>query len=493
MKRLRFPQVRQQSYLTQRYIRYLLSLGHSHQLRDITLYGVALLRKGRIRKKRLAIFSENLKQRQSTASARDKPTKKSRFVPVDDLLLRIDPITWFRRMKLCENSLLQGRQNLTRMLVASIDLDKESKLDRPYGWSSSTPLQRAYLTEGVMGSDVPIVLDTGASFSLSPFKSDFVCGPHECQVTEMTGIADKIMIEGIGTVEWPIVDIFGRCRTVRTQAYYVPAADIRLFSPQTFFQENGKGKCEVDFASITLTLPDETTLQFPFHPNSNLPFMLVQESTDLEKEVGLSGAHARLFNDSPTIESYLNLLDKDNINLAENQKELLLWHWRLMHAGQDWLQTLMATPKDAYGERPPAPIIPTKTSRVSSCVHPVCPACQLGKQHRRTPPGHIRHQADPDREMAIRRDDLRPGDCVSIDQYVSAFPGRLAHTYGKESLTDKYNGGTIFVDHATGFIYIKNQQSLRIGETLKAKHTFERFANEFGIKLKRFRADNAPF
>jgi hypothetical protein len=95
--------------------------------------------------------------------------------------------------------------------------------------------------------------------------------------------------------------------------------------------------------------------------------------------------------------------------------------------------------------------------------------------------------------MAIRRENLTPGECTSIDQYVSAFPGRLAHTYGKESPKDKYYGGTIFVDHATGFIYIKNQQSLRVGETLKAKHTYERFANEFGIKLKHFRADNAPF
>jgi hypothetical protein len=57
----------------------------------------------------------------------------------------------------------------------------------------------------------------------------------------------------------------------------------------------------------------------------------------------------------------------------------------------------------------------------------------------------------------------------------------------------KYNGGTIFVDHATSFIYIRNQVSLRIGETLQAKHLYEKFANEFGIKLKRFRADNLSF
>jgi hypothetical protein len=169
--------------------------------------------------------------------------------------------------------------------VALTDLIKE-KLERPSGWSHSTPQQRAYLTEGVAGDEVPLVLDTGASFSLSPFTSDFVCGPHTSQDTAMTGIADSVSrLKGIGTVEWPIVDIFGRCRTVSTQTYYVPTADIRLFSPQTFFQENGEGKCAVDYATITLTSPDDFELQFPFHPNSNLPlkFMLLQKAVPQRK------------------------------------------------------------------------------------------------------------------------------------------------------------------------------------------------------------------
>jgi Reverse transcriptase (RNA-dependent DNA polymerase)/GAG-pre-integrase domain len=350
------------------------------------------------------------------------------------------------------------------------------------------------LTEGVLTNEVPIVLDTGASFSLTPFESDFVRGPTPSKATEMTGITDAVKIEGIGTVEWPIVDIFGRCRTITTQAYYVPQADIRLFSPQVYFQDEGKGRCVVTDYNVTLTLSDDSELQFPYHHSSNLPFMLLQHGPS--KEAGLSLAHFRLFDETITepneVDINLTLLDKHNTNLAANQKELLLWHWRLMHAGQDWIQTLMATPKQEVGERPPAPIIPTKTSRVSNCSHPVCPACQLGKQHRRTP-GHVQVQADPDHEMAIRRENLMPGECTSVDQYQSALPGRLADTFGKEASKMRYNGGTIFVDHATSFIYIRNQVSLRVGETLQAKHSYEKFANEFGIKLKRFRADNLPF
>ena len=49
------------------------------------------------------------------------------------------------------------------------------------------------------------------------------------------------------------------------------------------------------------------------------------------------------------------------------------------------------------------------------------------------------------------------------------------------------------VDHASGFVHLFNQVSLRVGETLKAKTSFEQFADQFGVKLKHFRADNAPF
>ena len=436
--------------------------------------------------KRLATPLERAQQKHAGDDTRDEPTY-SPLDSVDDLLCRIDPLTWYHRMKLCER-LFQGRQDDIQALVARADMIKE-KLERPRDWSPGIPQQRAYLTEGVAETEVPIVLDTGASFSLSPFLSDFVSGPHTSEVTEMTGISDKVKIEGIGVVEWPIVDVFGRYKCIQTQAYYVPQADIRLFSPQSYFQENGTGKCEVDYSRVTLSLPDGTELQFPFHPNNNLPFMLL----GTPKEPGVCRANYReMTSGSFDLEAAFSILDQRNTNLTANQKELMLWHWRLMHAGQDWVQTLMATPKSEVGEKSPAPIIPTKTYRVSSCVHPVCPACQLAKQHRRTP-GHVQHQVDPDREMAIRREDLKPGDCTSMDQYVSAFPGRLATTYGKESSKEKYNGGTIFIDHATSFIYIKNQQSLRVGETLQAKHLYEKFASEFGIKLQSFRADNFPF
>ena len=51
--------------------------------------------------------------------------------------------------------------------------------------------------------------------------------------------------------------------------------------------------------------------------------------------------------------------------------------------------------------------------------------------------------------------------------------GRKEATYGKEKETDKYIGGTIFCDAATGLIFTAHQVSLRVGDTLKSKNWFE--------------------
>jgi hypothetical protein len=64
---------------------------------------------------------------------------------------------------------------------------------------------------------------------------------------------------------------------------------------------------------------------------------------------------------------------------------------------------------------------------------------------------------------------------------------------GKEPSQLKYHGGTIFVDHASSFIYLVNQTSLRAGKTLQSKIGFERFAQTCGHRIRSFRADNMPF
>ena len=68
--------------------------------------------------------------------------------------------------------------------------------------------------------------------------------------------------------------------------------------------------------------------------------------------------------------------------------------------------------------------------------------------------------------------------------------GRLYTSAGKEAEKDKYMGGTIFVDDASGMMFYYNQVSLNAQETLWGKHHMEREALRHGIEIHAYRANN---
>ena len=106
----------------------------------------------------------------------------------------------------------------------------------------------------------------------------------------------------------------------------------------------------------------------------------------------------------------------------------------------------------------------TLTSRDAICF---CQACNLSKATRRNE-GVMKQSVKKEKDGALKRDILRPGGCVSTDQFVSSLPGRLPNTYGKEKDSEKYVGGTIFIDKATGFFGVFNQVSLGASETIRS-------------------------
>ena len=65
---------------------------------------------------------------------------------------------------------------------------------------------------------------------------------------------------------------------------------------------------------------------------------------------------------------------------------------------------------------------------------------------------------------------------VYIDHYTSQAPGRLYHTKGKSDQSDIFSGGCVFIDHASGYVRIKNQVAINATETVKTKLIFEREA-----------------
>ena len=372
-----------------------------------------------------------------------------------------------------------------QMLVAATNLATGTPTEATHAATTSGPT--VYFND--KHEDAPVVIDTGASMSITPNLSDFVTPLHACKITELNGLSHKSPVLGEGKVEWTVRDVFGSVRTIQTMAYYVPSASIRLLSPQTYFQEHRAGRLISDWQKATFELSDGSVLQFPYTNQGNLPMMLTEPDPEVTNMVGLTMADisflAGVTDHGSPFSIFLSVADETNQNLTPTQKELLEWHWKLGHANMAWIQSLCRSKRDKMNSS----IITTKTN-VSSCHAPLCAACQLGKQTRK---GAHSQKVIDQQGMAIRANDLTPGVAVSLDQYMSSVKGRLPDTKGKEKADKKYCGGTIFVDHASGAVFTKNQVSLRAGDTVTSKQAFEKWAHTFGVKIKSYRADNVPF
>ena len=117
---------------------------------------------------------------------------------------------------------------------------------------------------------------------------------------------------------------------------------------------------------------------------------------------------------------------------------------------------------------------------------PVCLSCTFGMSHWRPwrskgKPGTIRSE-----------DEIEPGVCVSVDQLVSAQPGLIPQMSGY--LTNlRIWGATVFVDHFSDYVYVALMRDLSLSETLNAKASFERYADQGRTSVQKYRADNGRF
>ena len=143
----------------------------------------------------------------------------------------------------------------------------------------------------------------------------------------MRGIKSSIPVKGIGTVEWTIRDVFNNIAIIRTSAYYVPDADIRLFSPQTYIDEqevNSPARMILTKGKLELTTAEGNILTFPINPGNNLPLMFTDSSANF---AGLSqNLVLKIGNNDEALQKTKSLLE-ENHNLSKPQKELLRLHY----------------------------------------------------------------------------------------------------------------------------------------------------------------------
>ena len=175
------------------------------------------------------------------------------------------------------------------------------------------------LTGGVHKNDAPIVLDTGASISITPYRSDFIGGLEECDV-ELHGLSDIVKVEWIGWVEWSIQDSFGQVAKIHSRTYLVPAGNIRLFSPQAYFKHHvdepvvQKPKCTFNAHWLKLYTVDGNCLKLSYDPGNNFPYMFL-DSHSQAAPVSVSNAYL-LKDNGKALEDARNLMLDSNYNLT---------------------------------------------------------------------------------------------------------------------------------------------------------------------------------
>ena len=328
-------------------------------------------------------------------------------------------------------------------------------------------------------------------------------------------------VVGIGTFVYRFKNDRGDDVFLPCIAYHLPTADIRLFSPQSYHQLHGHHST-VDGKQIVMHLKDHNVVIPIDSGPSNLPMVWNPSvSAEEQREIGLnfisrlefcglSGVDSMF--QFPSSQSTLNAVHEslddvwdniicpcvgteDNANLSGPQKELLTWHWKLgISMGQ--IQKMMRENKavdDTGRETILPPVIPPKFASTPNCPIPKCHSCELARQKRHSP--QVRKSTTiPEKEAVLSRDRYEAGDFVSADQFVVNTPGRLLSGFGCEDDRNKFHGGTIFQDAATGIIWIECQVSLGAGETVMSKVRFEEWLWEMAAaEIKHLHSDNGVF
>ena len=296
-----------------------------------------------------------------------------------------------------------------------------------------------------------IVIDTGASTSVSPFKDDFIS--FQESHSSVVGTGSKAKVEVHGVVRWTIFDSNDIETVVETETIYMPKATVRLYSPQAHFWKHQKGSMFVDYKGVKLLLPQQTTLfQFPFHEPSALPLMLHTNSR--------RGATSLYVRNEP--------LEPQCYALQE------VFASRALTTSHD------------------IDLVPTEHLEGNDILSTVVDERNVnltGAQHELLSRTSIQTASMPcSTDGSLKDGHLRPGECVSMDQIVCPQRGLTVHS-SKSTIT----GGTIFVDHASGYIKFTPQSSATVDATLVGKHTLEREAHALGFKVRSYLEDNGIF
>ncbi len=198
--------------------------------------------------------------------------------------------------------------------------------------------------------------------------------------------------------------------------------------------------------------------------NVTLPFEgAVEEEPNTSTRLG-----ALRFNPSPLLEED----EKSQLATANNQAELMRWHYRLGHLSFAKLKMLARNCE-----------IPCCLAKVPA---PKCAGCLFGTMTKLPWRGK---ELKSSHKVFVA---TKPGECVSVNHMISMHLGFFAQLKGKLT-TKRYRAVSIFIDHFSHLWYVHLMQDLLSDKTIKAKDAFEQYAAEHSIAIKHYHCNNGCF
>ncbi|GFH61161.1 hypothetical protein CTEN210_17637 [Chaetoceros tenuissimus] len=296
----------------------------------------------------------------------------------------------------------------------------------------------------ISDSGDPILFDSGASVSLSPHKEDFInftpIQPNKRTISGISTSPEQVL--GTGTMKCIVYTDTGYRREILTEALYVPTAQLRILSVCKYQEEHRGEGCSftLDDDGCRFTLPSSLgggTITFNYRSTNYIP-TTTSYTQQFMKSMDSSS------------QCVFNVVERNNLNLSAAQKSLLKLHYCLGHFNLAWIQNMIR--KDILKVYDA-----DKTALTSKDAICFCQASNLAKATRKNE-GVVKQSIRKEKDGALKREILRPGACVSTDQFVSSLP-----------------------------------VSLGAAETIRSKHAFERDAIKHGVMIHQYRGDNGVY
>ena len=309
------------------------------------------------------------------------------------------------------------------------------------------------------------IVDSGASMTISPHLEDFESISYNSEPAVLTGVSKGCPIVGQGTVSYLLETSSGPWK-VSLPALYVPDSVTRLLCPQDLRKKYG---CNISFVDDGMLLQHQgkTTL-WPYERSTNLPVAGLVPTQEAE------GAKSALTAEVTTA---------NNLNLTAGQKELLKWHYKFGHLGFKVVQSVLKS--GAVGQ---SPVI----KAASNCSLPKCSSCAYGKARQRPRATNVK-ETKALADKILSKEQLYPGQKVSMDHFVVTTPGRLFTSYGNESFEKQFKGGIVFKDHASSYTHVEPVVNFTASEAIRAKRVFERDLASMGVTVLTYHSDQGVF